>query len=110
MILVGFSGGTNMGLYCIGVYVVVQTIDGNVIVPMVAKKTADLAPALVLAMQLVMGVLFGILGLALADPLLAMLKVLLERLAARGRDGETPPASAIDDVGSRLQVEVIGIR
>ena len=51
---------------------------------MAAKKTADLAPALVLAMQLMMGALFGILGLALADPMLAMLKVLLERLAARG--------------------------
>jgi predicted PurR-regulated permease PerM len=34
-------------------------------------------------MQLMMGALFGILGLALADPMLAMLKVLLERLAAR---------------------------
>ena len=54
-------------------------VDGNIIVPLVAKRTADLAPALVLAMQLVMGLLFGILGLALADPLLAMLKVLLER-------------------------------
>jgi len=83
MVAVGFSGGTKMGLFCIGVYVVVQGIDGNVIVPMVAKKTADLAPALVLAMQLIMGALFGILGLALADPLLAMLKVLLERLAER---------------------------
>jgi predicted PurR-regulated permease PerM len=79
MIMVGFSGGTHMGVYCIVVYVVVQTIDGNVIVPMVAKRAADLAPALVLGMQLIMGALFGILGLALADPLLAMLKVLLER-------------------------------
>ena len=93
MVLVGFSGGTNMGLYCIGVYVVVQGIDGNVIVPMVAKKTADLAPALVLAMQLIMGVLFGIVGLALADPMLAMLKVLLERLAARGN----PPEDIADN-------------
>jgi predicted PurR-regulated permease PerM len=93
MVLVGFSGGTNMGLYCIGVYVVVQGIDGNVIVPMVAKKTADLAPALVLAMQLIMGVLFGIVGLALADPMLAMLKVLLERLAARGN----PPEDLAED-------------
>jgi predicted PurR-regulated permease PerM len=33
-----------MGLYCIAVYVVVQGIDGNVIVPMVAKKTADQRP------------------------------------------------------------------
>lgn len=85
MVLVGFSGGPSMGLYCIAVYVVVQGIDGNIIVPMVAKKTADLAPALVLGMQLVMGALFGIIGLALADPMLAMLKVLLEKLAERGQ-------------------------
>jgi putative permease len=81
MILVGFSGGTAMGIYCIIVYVVVQTVDGNVIVPMVAKRTADLAPALVLGAQLIFGVLFGILGLALADPLVVMLKIALERQA-----------------------------
>lgn len=86
MILVGFSGGTSMGLYCIAVYVAVQTIDGNVIVPMVAKKTVDLAPALVLGAQLVMGALFGILGLALADPLVAMLKIWLERHSARNAE------------------------
>lgn len=85
MILVGFSGGTEMGLYCVAVYLVVQTVDGNVIVPMVAKKTADLAPALVLGAQLIMGTLFGILGLALADPLLAMIKVGLERQAGRNQ-------------------------
>jgi putative permease len=79
MVLVGFSGGTDMGIYCIIVYIVVQTVDGNIIVPMVAKKTVDLAPALVLGAQLVMGALFGILGLALADPLVAMIKILLER-------------------------------
>ncbi|MEQ1495719.1 MAG: AI-2E family transporter [Novosphingobium sp.] len=79
MILVGFSGGVDMGIYCIIVYVVVQVVDGNIIVPMVAKKTADLAPALVLGAQLIMGALFGLLGLMLADPLVAMLKVALER-------------------------------
>jgi putative permease len=49
------------------------------VIPLIAKKTVDLAPALVLAAQLVMGVMFGILGLALADPLVAMIKVALER-------------------------------
>ena len=83
MVLVGFSGGTSMGLFCIGVYVAVQTIDGNIIVPMVAKKTVDLAPALVLGAQLIMGALFGILGLAMADPLVAMIKIWLERHSAR---------------------------
>ena len=83
MILVGFSGGVDMGIYCIIVYVVVQVVDGNIIVPMVAKKTADLAPALVLGAQLIMGALFGLLGLMLADPLVAMLKVALERQSQR---------------------------
>jgi predicted PurR-regulated permease PerM len=83
MILVGFSGGTDMGIYCIVVYLVVQTVDGNIIVPMVAKKTVDLAPALVLGAQLIMGALFGILGLALADPLVALIKIALERQSAR---------------------------
>jgi predicted PurR-regulated permease PerM len=83
MVLVGFSGGTSMGLYCIAVYVIVQTVDGNVIVPMVAKKTVDLAPALVLGAQLIMGALFGILGLALADPMVAMIKIWLERHSDR---------------------------
>ncbi len=81
MILVGFSGGADMGIYTIVVYLLVQNIDGYIIVPMIAKKTVDLAPALVLAMQLIMGILFGILGLLLADPLLAMIKVALERRA-----------------------------
>jgi predicted PurR-regulated permease PerM len=62
---------------------VVQTVDGNIIVPMIAKKTADLAPALVLGAQLIMGALFGILGLMLADPMVAMLKVALERQSQR---------------------------
>lgn len=83
MVLVGFSGGTSMGIYCIVVYFVVQTVDGNIIVPMIAKKTADLAPALVMGAQLIMGALFGILGLALADPLVAMIKVMLEHRSKR---------------------------
>lgn len=83
MVLVGFSGGTEMGLFCLAVYFVVQTVDGNIIVPMVAKRTADLAPALVLGAQLVFGLLFGILGLMLADPIVAMIKIALERQAER---------------------------
>ncbi len=87
MVLVGFSVDTNTGLFCMVVYAVVQTVDGNIIVPMVAKRTADLAPALVLGMQLIMGTLFGILGLMLADPMVAMMKVALERQSLRNEEG-----------------------
>ena len=94
MILVGFSGGTNMGIYCAVVYVAVQTIDGYIIVPMVARRTADLAPALVLGAQLIMGVLFGLLGLVLADPIVLMLKIALERQSERNDQPERSGSAA----------------
>ncbi len=90
MVLVGFSGGYEMGLFTILVYFVVQTFDGYVVIPLIAKKTVDLAPAVVLAMQLIMGILFGVLGLFLADPLLAMIKVALEHRAAQAAGGKRP--------------------
>jgi predicted PurR-regulated permease PerM len=78
IILVGFSGGTDTGLYAFGVYMAVQIVDGYLIVPMVAKRATDLAPALVLGAQILFGALFGIMGLFLADPIVAMIKVYLE--------------------------------
>ena len=78
IVLVGFSAGTDTGIWAIVVYIAVQTFDGYVIVPMVARRSVDLPPALVLGCQLLFGALFGILGLALADPIVAMVKVLLE--------------------------------
>jgi predicted PurR-regulated permease PerM len=79
MILVGFSAGTETGVWAIGVYLIVHAVDGYVIVPMVAKRSVDLAPALVLGAQLLLGALLGILGLVLADPIVAMIKIALER-------------------------------
>ena len=65
----------------------VQTVDGlRHRADDRAPKTADLPPALVLGMQLIMGVLFGILGLALADPMVAMIKVWLERRAQHNEE------------------------
>ncbi|MCK9543375.1 MAG: AI-2E family transporter [Novosphingobium sp.] len=90
MVMVGFSGGVDMGLYTIVVYLIVQTVDGYLIVPMIARRTVDLAPALVLGAQLIMGVLFGLIGLMLADPLVAMIKVWLEREAQRHQVEEEP--------------------
>ena len=83
LVLVGFSAGTDTGLAAIIIYFVVQTVDGYLIVPMVAKQTVDLAPALVLGAQILFGALLGIMGLFLADPIVAMIKVALEREAER---------------------------
>ena len=79
IVLAGFSLSFDAGIWAIAVYLIVQTVDGYLIVPYVARKTVDLAPALVLSAQLLFGALFGIVGLALADPMVAMLKTALEQ-------------------------------
>ena len=89
MIAVGFSAGMNAGVAAIVIYVVVQIIDGYVIYPIVAKRTVDLPPALTLSAQILAGTLFGLMGLALADPLVAMTKVALERRSER-EDEDAP--------------------
>ncbi len=62
IVLAGFSAGLDTGFWAIGVYFAVQTVDGYLVVPYVARRTVDLAPALVLSMQLLAGALFGLLG------------------------------------------------
>lgn len=88
MIAVGFSAGLHYGLWAIAIYVFIQLFDGYVVIPMVARRTVDLPPALTLSMQILAGTLFGLLGLMLADPLTAMIKVALERNSEMASDEE----------------------
>lgn len=86
IILVGFSAGFNTGIWALVIYIAVQVVDGNIIVPWVARRSVDLAPALILGAQLLLGTLFGIFGLALADPIVAMLKIFLEERSKRAAE------------------------
>lgn len=96
MVAVGFSAGPGTGLWAIFVYFFVQNVDGYLVVPYIARRTVQLAPAVVLAAQLIFGALFGILGLLLADPIVAAVKVALEEFSKRERDD--PPRVPADPV------------
>ena len=92
MVAVGFSAGVNTGYWAILTYFVVQNFDGYVVIPMVAKRTVDMPPALTLSSQILASTLFGVLGLALADPMVAMIKVALERGSERALDEDEAAA------------------
>jgi predicted PurR-regulated permease PerM len=96
MVAVGFSASTHQGIWCIIVYFLVHNIDAYLVVPYVARRTVDIAPAVLLAMQLLMGALFGILGILFADPILATLKVVLIDLSHQqaAKEGEGPEVVA----------------
>ena len=64
-------------------YLGVQQLEGNVISPIVQHRAVDLPPALLLFSLVAAGLVFGILGVLLAEPLTATLFILVKRLYVR---------------------------
>jgi predicted PurR-regulated permease PerM len=78
------------------VYLVVNQIEGNLILPLIMARTVDMHAGVVTLGLLVMAALFGLIGVLIAVPLLSLAVILVEALwiepqearAARAR----PPA------------------
>jgi predicted PurR-regulated permease PerM len=77
-------------------FVIIQQIEGNLLQPIVMSRAVDLHPAMVVFAILVMGTLFGIVGVFLAVPLVAALQVLVRELWVQRMDqmgtDPNPPA------------------
>jgi len=79
-VLLALTIGTNTAIIVALIYIVSQTIVGNIVTPLIQKKMINLPPALTLISQLIMGTLSGALGIILAIPLLAILIILVDEL------------------------------
>jgi predicted PurR-regulated permease PerM len=62
------------------IYFSIQTVEGFVIAPLVQKGAVDVPPAWTLSAIILLGAMFGVLGVALAAPLLGVVRVTLLRL------------------------------
>ncbi len=90
IVLAALASGFQALLGAIGVYLVVQCLESYGLTPFIQKRALDIPPATIFAGQLVLGVIFGLWGIALALPLLAVIKVLLEQLYVEDTLGEHP--------------------
>ena len=73
-------------IWVILAFVIIQQIEGNILQPIVMSRAVDLHPALVVFAILVMGTLFGLIGVFLAVPLVAALQVLVRELWVQKMD------------------------
>ena len=80
ILLAATAQGTSMVLWALGVHLVIQTLEGYVLAPLIQRRAVDLAPVLSLVAVLLFGALFGAMGVALATPLVAVLQVAVLRL------------------------------
>ncbi len=70
-VLMALGQSPDQALWVAGLFIAVQTLEGNVIAPLIQRRTVSLPPALTLFSQTVLGTLFGPLGLILATPVMA---------------------------------------
>ena len=87
-ILVAATVSPELALVVALIYVVLQLVEGNVLVPIVMRNTVGISPLLVLFSLLVGAEVGGLLGAFLAVPIAASIEIVLSRLQAR----ETPVA------------------
>ena len=77
--LVAMPLGFSKLIWAIGIYTVIQSIEGYVIGPLIQRQTAELSPAWTLVAIVLFGSLFGVMGIALAVPLFAVGRVAVLR-------------------------------
>lgn len=70
--------GTQTAQLTFAGYIALQLLESYVVTPLIEQKQVSIPPALLIAFQAIMGVLFGFLGAAVASPLLAASKTLVE--------------------------------
>ncbi|MBA2498927.1 MAG: AI-2E family transporter [Chitinophagaceae bacterium] len=79
-VLVGLMQSPTTALLIAGLYILVQALESNLIMPQIQKKLINMPPAVIILAQLFMGVLIGGWGLILATPLVAIIIVLVQEL------------------------------
>jgi predicted PurR-regulated permease PerM len=82
-LLLALTVSNEAALLTLALYVVLQQLEGNVVMPMIQQRTTSLPPALTLFAIVLAGVLFGTLGVILATPLTVVAYVLVKRLYVR---------------------------
>jgi predicted PurR-regulated permease PerM len=88
---VGLAQSPQKFLYALAVYAGVHVVEGYIVEPIIMKHAVTLRPAALLLWQLVMGALFGVLGIVVAAPTLACVKVAVECLYIERKDASLVP-------------------
>jgi predicted PurR-regulated permease PerM len=79
-VLIAFLQGPQHALYVALLYVTVQMLDGYLLTPLVDRRGVELPPALTISAQVLLGLLFGFVGLLVASPLAATVMLLVKML------------------------------
>jgi predicted PurR-regulated permease PerM len=91
-VLIGFfggEGGLQAGLAVLAIYIIVQQLENNFLVPRIIGESIGIHPAILTVVLIAMGQIFGLLGVVLAAPVAAIGRDLFN-YTYRRLEGMTP--------------------
>ena len=89
-LLIAWAASPTTFLWVLGLYIVVHHIEGYLVQPFIMRRAVQLRPAVLLVWQIIMAGLFGIIGIFVATPALAVLKATVNYLYVERRLGKRP--------------------
>jgi predicted PurR-regulated permease PerM len=94
VVLASLASGWIAALSAFVLFLGIHALESYILTPMLQRQALEIPPATLFAFQILLGVVFGIWGLALALPLMAVVKVVINFLKEDDGDkSETPPSS-----------------
>ncbi len=100
VVLASLASGWVAALSAFVLFLGVHALESYILTPIIQRQALDIPPATLFAFQILLGVVFGIWGLALALPLMAIVKVMIDyfkadEAAAERGGGLRPLASGV---------------
>jgi predicted PurR-regulated permease PerM len=87
VVLASVASGWVAALSAFILFLGVHALESYVLTPIIQRQALDIPPATLFAFQILLGVVFGIWGLALALPLMAIAKVMIDHFKAEAVPG-----------------------
>jgi predicted PurR-regulated permease PerM len=78
VLLASLASGWVAAASALGLFLGVHALESYVLTPLLQRQALDIPPATLFALQILLGAMFGIWGIALALPLIAIVKVLID--------------------------------
>lgn len=78
--LLAVASDPRLAAYVVALYLVIQTVESYAVTPLIQRRTVSMPPALTITAQVVLGLLVGVIGVAVATPLTAVAMTAIRRL------------------------------
>jgi predicted PurR-regulated permease PerM len=90
VVIASLASGWVAAVSALVLFLGVHALESYVLTPIIQRQALDIPPATLFAFQILLGVVFGIWGIALALPLMAIVKVMIDHFKA-----EEPSVDAV---------------